>query len=96
MDNIVHLGDKSIHADEILFEKPVKVYQIRIVRCSIPLHTNLRSHRSNTQSDPIHKFEVFFKDLKTAQSRFQLAFNTKLLNDNPLIQDSIIATENGV
>ena len=95
MDNIIHF-DKLKHIDEISFEKPVKINQIRIARCSIPLHPNVKNHRSNTQADPIKNFEVFYKDLKNPKSRFSYLFQTNLLNEKPQLQDSLIPCETEV
>jgi len=95
-DNIVHKETSRRNIDEILFEKPVKIYQIRFIRSGFPAHHNLKFVKNSTQLDSIKSFEIFYKDLSKPKSRFSLLVKTNMLNEKPQTVDTIIPIENGV
>ena len=95
-DNIMHKETSRRNTDEIIFEKPVKIYQIRFIRSGFPAHHNLKFVKNSTQLDSIKSFEIFYKDLLKPKARFSLLVKTNMLNEKPQTVDTIIPIENGV
>ena len=80
-DSVEHPNDNKRHQDEIRFEKPVVIDQIRIVRKDIQVHQLFKQLRSKTQSESIKELQIFYKDLKRPESRFKVLMNEGQVNE---------------
>ena len=95
-DNLFHSESTPKNHNEIEFDSPVLLFQLRIVKSGFPVHHSLKYLKNITQTDPIRAFEVFFRDLNAPDSRYALLAKTDLLNEKPQANDTIIPIEKGV
>lgn len=95
-DNLFHSESSPKNHNEIEFDSPVLIFQLRIVKSGFPVHHSLKYLKNVTQTDPIRAFEVFFRDLNVPDSRYTLLSKTDLLNEKPQANDTIIPIEKGV
>lgn len=79
-DSLEHPNDNLRHVDEIKFEKPVTIDQIKIVRKEMMLNQVFRQIKSKTQAESFKEFQVFYKDLKVASSKFSILINEANVN----------------
>lgn len=71
-DHIAHENGTQSITNEIVFEKPVKLTQIRIVKGGSSIVPRFKFHltTSLTQNDPIKSLEIFARDIINLSARY--------------------------
>jgi len=80
-DHLSHENANQSFTNEISFEKPVKIQQIRIVKGGSQVTPKFKSNvtTSLTQTESIKSLEIFAKDLDNFKSRYEtLVFSSNL------------------
>ena len=88
-------GKPTYNVVEVFFSKAVNIQQIRILKPDSNPHAKHKSMVSKTQKDIIYNFEIFGRNLKKIDDKFELIFKCDNINktngetDNifPLLQE---------
>ena len=59
---------------EVFFNKAVNIQQFRILKPDSNPHAKYKSMKSKTQKDIIYNFEIFGRNLKKIDDKFELIF----------------------
>ena len=70
------------NVEEIFFNKAIVLQQIRILKQDSNPHTKLKSMQSITQKDIIYNFEIFGRNLKKINDKFEILFPCNNINTN--------------
>lgn len=65
---------------EVFFNKAVNIQQFRILKPDSNPHANYKSMKSKTQKDIIYNFEIFGRNLKKIDDKFELIFKCDNIN----------------
>jgi hypothetical protein len=82
-DHITHENATQTISNEIMFEKPVKLHQIRLVKGGSPIIPRFKFNISSsvTQNDPIKSLEIFAKDVINPSARYTTLVATTNLKE---------------
>ena len=75
--------------EEIFFNNPITLQQIRILKPDSNPHTKLKSMVSITQKEKILDFEIFGRNLKKSSDKFETLFKCQNINTDNGQTDSI-------
>ena len=87
-DNFIYQS-VQYSVEEIFFNNPITLQQIRILKPDSNPHTKLKSMVSITQKEKIIDFEIFGRNLKKSSDKFETLFKCQNINTDNGQTDSI-------